>query len=376
MPSSSPSPVLHAGFANGTLTFVVDGPLDSNSTGAAWRQADRALHQNRPDAVVFDATRMTYADGAGVALYVHLRDRLFSDAIPFHARGLAGNFRLLLDEFPPDALEAPWRLRQPPSFFESVGRSTFSVLKDAAAQLAFTGELVVNLCRAMAHPRSVRWGDTWLVVERAGVNAFPIVALIGFLVGLILAFQAAIPMKQFGAELFIADLVGMSVIRELGPLMTAIILAGRSGSAFAAEIGTMSVNEEINALTTLGLPSARFLVVPKVLASLLLTPLLTVFTNLFGLLGGLLVMASLGFSPIAYLNELKVALHFGDIPSGLFKSLVFGLLVAGIGCLRGLQTGNGAAAVGESTTRAVVGGIVLIVLADGLFSITYYYLGI
>ncbi|MCE9581291.1 MAG: MlaE family lipid ABC transporter permease subunit [Planctomycetes bacterium] len=376
MSSATAAPVLRAEFSAGTLTLVVEGRLDAETTGPAWRAADSALRAHQPGTVVFDASRMTYCDGAGVALFVRLRDRFLAENVTFGSRGLSESLKPLFDEFPPGSLDTPSRPVAHPSFVEGVGRTTDSLLKDVVAQITFTGELVVNLGRAAMNPRSVRWKDTWLVMERAGVNAFPIIALIGFLIGLILAFQAAIPMKQFGAEIFVADLVALSVIRELGPLMTAIVLAGRSGSAFAAEIGTMRVNEEINALTTMGLPPARFLVIPKVIATVFVTPLLAVFTNLFALLGGLVVMWSLGFPTITYINEVKGALKVGDLPSGLFKAAVFGLLVSGIGCLRGLQTGTGASAVGESTTRAVVTGIVLIILSDGLFSVVFYYLGI
>jgi phospholipid/cholesterol/gamma-HCH transport system permease protein len=375
MPAAA-TPVLRSDFAGGTLTFTIEGRLDTNAAGAAWREAERALAGHSPATVVFDGTGMTYVDGAGVALYVRLRDRLYASSIPFGSRGISEAFKPLFDEFPPGSLDAKPRQAADTSYIEYVGRSTVAVFRDAVAQLTFTGELVVNLGKAIARPRSVRWSDTWLVVERAGVNAFPIIALIGFLIGLILAFQAAIPMKQFGAEIFVADLVAISVIRELGPLMTAIILAGRSGSAFAAEIGTMRVNEEINALTTMGLPPTRFLVIPKVLGTIFVTPMLAVFTNLFGLIGGLVVMWSLGFPTITYFNEVRGVVKVADVLSGLFKAGVFGLLVSGIGCLRGLQTGTGASAVGESTTRAVVAGIILIILSDGLFAVVFYYMGI
>jgi phospholipid/cholesterol/gamma-HCH transport system permease protein len=215
-----------------------------------------------------------------------------------------------------------------------------------------------------------------LAAENAGVNALPIVALISFLIGLIMAFQSAIPMSQFGAEIYVADLVALSMLRELGPLMTAIILAGRSGSAFAAELGTMKVNEEIDALTTMGLDPVRFLVVTRVIAAVVMMPLLTLFSNLMGLAGGAIVFLSFDFPLVTYVQEVLSAVKMGDLLSGLAKAFVFGILVAGIGCLRGLQTRTGASAVGLSTTRAVVSGIVLIVLADGVFSVVFYYLGI
>ena len=186
--------------------------------------------------------------------------------------------------------------------------------------------------------------------------------------GLIMAFQAAIPLRQFGAELFVANLIGLSMLRELGPLMTAIILAGRSGSAFAAELGTMKVREEIDALKTMGLDPVRFLVVSRVVAAVFMTPLLTIFADLLGLIGGSVVMLSLGFPLITYFHQVQYAVTYGSLVGGLVKAFVFGILVAGIGCLRGLQTQTGATAVGESTTRAVVSGIILITITDGIFS--------
>jgi phospholipid/cholesterol/gamma-HCH transport system permease protein len=183
-------------------------------------------------------------------------------------------------------------------------------------------------------------------------------------------------MKTFGAEIYVADLVVLSIFRELGPLLTAFVLASRSGSAFAAEIGTMKVNEEIDALTTMGIDRVQFLVIPRVLAAVFVMPLLTMFNNLFGLIGCGLVMISLGFAPITFLNQIQQAASLTDLFSGLVKTFVFGALIAGIGCLRGLQTGTGASAVGESATRAVVSSLVAIVVADGIFAVVYYIVGI
>ena len=198
--------------------------------------------------------------------------------------------------------------------------------------------------------------------------------LVGFLMGLIMAFQAAVPLGQFGAQIFVANLIGLAILRELGPLMTAIVLAGRSGSAFAAELGTMKVREEIDALKTMGLEPVRFLVVPRVIAALVMTPLLTVFADLVGLMGGSVVLMSLGFPLITFLNQVQTAVTYGSPVGGLVKAFFFGILVAAIGCLRGLQTKTGASAVGVSTTSAVVSGIILIVITDGVFSVIYYYL--
>jgi len=183
-------------------------------------------------------------------------------------------------------------------------------------------------------------------------------------------------MKRFGADIFVANLVALTIFRELGPLLTAILLAGRTGSAFAAELGTMKINEEVDALTTMGLQPVRFLVVTRVVATVAVTPLLTIFANIFGLVGGAVVMLYMGFPLVAYVNQVNMAAKSGDFLGGIFKALVFGLLVAAVGCLRGLETRTGASGVGASTTNAVVSGIVLIILVDGLFAVVYFTLGI
>ena len=191
-----------------------------------------------------------------------------------------------------------------------------------------------------------------------------------------MAFQAAIPMRQFGAEIFVADLIALSTLRELGPLMTAIVMAGRTSASFAAELGTMKVNEEIDAMTTMGLDPVKFLVVTRVLAMLVMMPLLTIFANLLGIIGGSVVLLSLGYPLTTYIDRIIYSADYIDLLGGLLKSLAFGLIVAGIGCSSGLQTKTGASAVGVSTTKAVVSGFILIILTDGLFSVVYFYLGI
>ena len=221
-------------------------------------------------------------------------------------------------------------------------------------------------------PRELRWADVWLTYERAGVQALVVVGLIAFLTGLIMAFQAAPPLREFGVDLYVVNLVSLAMLRELGPIMTAIVLAGRSGSAFAAEIGTMKVNEEINALTTMGLDPVRFLVAPRVLAGVLVTPVLTIYADLVGVGGGLAVMMGRGYSAVILWRQLVSAVEINDVLAGLIKAFVFGALVAGIGCLRGLQTKSGASAVGISTTRSVVTSIFFIVVVDAIFAVVYY----
>jgi phospholipid/cholesterol/gamma-HCH transport system permease protein len=356
------------------LTFV--GRLDSSTTGNVWRQATAAVSGAKAENIVVDANGVEYCDGAGIALLVHLRHLQDKAAGNLRIDGLRPEFANLLTDgdpsLPGDATSAPLHR----GLAEEIGEATVDVWRDIQILVSFVGELCAGLGYAAIHPRSVRWRDALRVAEAAGVNALPIVALVSFLMGLIMAFQAAIPLRQFGAQLFIANLIALSILRELGPLMTAIILAGRSGSAFAAELGTMKVREEIDALKTMGLDPVRFLVVTRVVAAVFMTPLLTIFADLVGLMGGSVVMLSLGFPLITFLNQVQYAVTYGSLVGGLVKSFVFGILVAGIGCLRGLQTKSGATSVGESTTSAVVSGIILIAITDGIFSVVYYYLGV
>jgi phospholipid/cholesterol/gamma-HCH transport system permease protein len=214
------------------------------------------------------------------------------------------------------------------------------------------------------------------VIEKAGVDAFFLICLIGFLFGLIMSFQSAVPMERFGAEVFVANLVSLSLFRELGPLLTAIILAGRSGSAFAAEIGTMKVNEELDALTTMGLNPIYYLVLPRIIAGLIISPLLSIFMIFFGLLGSSIVIMSFGYPLVTFINQATSSVKYTDVLSGFLKSFTFGFIVSAIGCISGMQTKEGASAVGASTTNAVVSGIIAISITDGLFSILFYILGI
>jgi phospholipid/cholesterol/gamma-HCH transport system permease protein len=362
---------------DGTLRIIIEGRLDSSTTGTIWRSATDSVAAAKAPTVLLDASKIDYCDGSGIALLIQMRDRQRRSGGYFEFRGLRPELHTLVEDWEPrDFTAAEDQVAEATSLIEEIGRSVAEIWHDIHNLVIFVGELASALGQAALKPRIARWRDTLRIAEAVGVNALPIVGLIGFLMGLIMAFQAAIPLGQFGAQIFVANLIGLAILRELGPLMTAIVLAGRSGSAFAAELGTMKVREELDALKTMGLEPVRFLVVPRVLAAVFMTPLLTIFADLVGLVGGAVVLLSLGFPLITFLNQVQLAVGYGDLLGGLAKSFVFGVLVAAIGCLRGLQTQIGASAVGESTTRAVVSGIILIVIADGVFSVIYYYLGI
>ncbi|MFB9970781.1 MlaE family ABC transporter permease [Pseudoroseomonas cervicalis] len=243
------------------------------------------------------------------------------------------------------------------------------------AATGFLGEAVVMTLSLLPRPRRLRVGDLLRHLDEAGLRAFPLTLLLGLLIGVILAFQSSIPMRQYGAEIYIPSLVGISLLRELGPLIAAIILAGRTGSAFAAELGTMTVNEEVDALRIMGIDPMVMLVLPRLIAAMLVMPVLTLLMNLSGLIGMGTVMGALGFPAALVINQLSYWLTLGTLLGGLGKSVVFGLVVAGIGCRAGLSAGRGPRAVGDAATAAVVGGIVSTVVLDGLFAVLFYRLG-
>jgi phospholipid/cholesterol/gamma-HCH transport system permease protein len=243
--------------------------------------------------------------------------------------------------------------------------------------IRFIGDSSLGLVNAARHPARFRWKDCAREMQQCGPGSLPIVCLISFLVGVIMAFQAVIQLRQFGADLLVADLVGLVVVREMGPMMAAVMLSGRTGAAFAAQIGNMKVREEVDALETLGISPIDFLVLPRLVALGIMMPLLTIYANVVGILGGLFISATMLNIPAwAYWVETQQRVTLGDFSSGLFKSIFFGLLVGLAGCLRGLQCSRGSNGVGRATTSAVVTGIVLIIVCDAIFSVVYNVLGI
>jgi phospholipid/cholesterol/gamma-HCH transport system permease protein len=262
-------------------------------------------------------------------------------------------------------------------FLERLGTGALKQMDAGVAIVQFIGDASLSLVKAVGQPKRFRWRDCVAEMQQCGPGALPIVGLISFLVGVIMAFQAAIQLRQFGADIFVADLVGLVVVREMGPMMAAIMLSGRTGAAFAAQIGNMKANEEVDALETIGISPIDFLVLPRLLALGIMMPLLTIYADAVGVLGGLFIAATmLDIPATSYWLETQQRLGLEDITSGLVKSVVFGLLVGLAGCLRGLQCGHSSGAVGKATTSAVVTGIFLIIVADAIFSVIYNVLDI
>lgn len=262
-------------------------------------------------------------------------------------------------------------------FVKVVGEEVLSALKSSRDMVRFLGEACVAFVGAVTGRARFRARDLLSIIEDCGARALPIVALISILIGMILAFVGAVQLQQFGAQVYVANLVGLAMVREIGGIMTAIILAGRTGAAFAAQLGTMKVNEEIDAFQTLGIQPMEFLVLPRMLAMILMMPLLVIYANVIGMFGGALVAAgTLDVSFLQYYQQLSGAVTLTDWVGGLIKAALFGVIVAIAGCLRGIQAGNSAASVGNAATSAVVTAIVFIIVADAILTVVYTVLGV
>jgi phospholipid/cholesterol/gamma-HCH transport system permease protein len=360
------------------LKILLQGKLNAYTSAPVWKQTLSYLDSYTGKRVILDTGKLEYCDVSGIAFIGDIRQRVLNTDKDFSMEDLAVNYQNLLKMFPENlfAQDKSAGNTRRNSFPSQIGLGLVGLCRDMRNTIEFIGELTCGLFKAVRYPKRIRWADLMYVVETAGVNALPIIALIGFLLGLILAFQAAVPMSEFGAGIFVANLVALSLVRELGPLITAIMLAGRSGSSFAAELGTMKVNDEIDALLTMGFNPLFFLAVPRVLAGLVVSPLLALFSIAFGLVGAGIVVLSMGYPLITYIDRVISSVTIGDMTGGLFKAVIFGGLVAAVGCMRGLQTKAGAQAVGDSTTSSVVTGIILIAVTDGLFAVLFYVLGI
>ena len=359
---------------DGTAKLAFSGELDAESTAASWTRLQSDLAGAKLASLEIDVSQLV-SDSAGLALLYYLSTGGMTPGARVSLSGLNPELQHLLRSFSREDLEA-LEEHEPTcsSIVDDVGTATWSWLHDLRQQVEFIGNVTLGIMTSLFRPRLMHWKEVLRVFEAAGVNALPVVFLLTFLVGMVIAFESAQPLAEFGAQVYVANLLGLVMCRELGPVMAAIMLAGRSGSAFAAELGTMKVNEELNALQTMGLSPVQFLVVQRVVAGILLTPVLTMFAMYAGLLGGIPVLLGLGFPLRMVLIQLQSALHFGDLAEGLSKSIVFGAIVASISCLRGLQTGEGPRAVGESTTRSVVSSILLIIFADAVFAAVTYNL--
>ncbi|MBL9037598.1 MAG: MlaE family lipid ABC transporter permease subunit [Archangium sp.] len=352
------------------------GQLTFTEVATLWAELGHRVSTVTPgQRLDFDMSKVEAVDGGSMALLVQLRADLHRRGATSEFVGAAAPVQEIIHLYRGDVRVGA--LERPPArgMLEQIGAAVLAMADEAKQVLAFFGQSLLAIFGAIRRPSTANWKELAPTMERMGADAVPIVALINFLVGFVMAYQGAIQLKQFGANIYVADLVGLSICRELGPLMTAIIICGRSGAAFAAEIGTMKVSEEIDALRTMGFDPLRFLVLPRTLALMLVVPLLTLLGDAFGVLGGLAVgVMSLDLTVLGYFTETQQALDLWDVFSGVIKSVVFAGVVALIACQQGLATSGGALGVGKRTTSSVVTILFTLILVDAGFSVLFHAL--
>jgi len=364
--------------AGGVLVIVLGGAWKTGMTPPTSEGVGKEMTTGAVTKVAFDTTSLGDWDSSLLTFLLKVRELCAEKGIPVETEGLPEGARRLLKL----ALAVPERAgakkeskREP--ILSRIGDSTVGLTRSLAEVLNFLGDAGVSVARLVTGRANIRWSDLALFMQESGSQALPIVSLISLLVGLILAFVGAIQLKAFGAQIYVADLVGIAMVRVMGAIMTGIIMAGRTGAAFAAQLGTMQVNEEIDALKTLGVEPMEFLVLPRMLALVIMMPLLCIYSDLMGILGGMIVgVTMLDLNPIVYFNETKTALSLTNVWIGLFHSAVFGVLVALSGCLRGMQCERSASAVGYAATSAVVTAIVSIIVATAIITVVCNVLGI
>jgi phospholipid/cholesterol/gamma-HCH transport system permease protein len=355
-------------------TLSLHGRLTFPEAGHLWTEVRASIASaKRGERVDLDMSRVAVVDGGTMALLVHLRGELAARGVVADFVGASENVQALIHLYRGDVRPARRRKRAHEGMLAQIGRATSEFFTEVKGVLGFFGDVVLAALGLLKEPRTGNWKDVLPTMERTGADAVPIVILINFLVGFVMAYQGARQLKQFGANIFVADLVGLSVTRELGPLMTAIILCGRSGASFAAELGSMKVSEEIDALRTMGFGPIGYLVMPRMLALMLVLPVLTLLGDLVGLLGGVVVgMTTLSLTFGGYLSETHKALHSWDVFSGVIKSMVFGFAIALISCQQGFATTGGAEGVGRRTTSSVVSTLFTLILLDAGFTMFFH----
>ena len=362
--------------AEGAIGIQFIGRIGHSQAARLIKNLRAEISSRHPQKVTVDLNRTTYFDDFGVLVLTELRNYLSEQNIPFsiiQPPPKVGEVLSLTNFDDPDTCRLI-AAKPRDNVVLRLGNSAIEEAHNMRFLVSFLGSAAMCLARVFVKPRLLRANETILLMQKTGVDAVPIVALISFLMGLIMAFVSSLQLEQFGASIYVASLVALSMVSELGPIMTAIVVAGRSGSAFAAEIGTMRISDEIDALFTMGISPTQFLVVPRIVAAMVVVPLLTIFADIFAILGGMLIsLTMLDLTVVTYISQTIKSLSLFEFVWGLMKSIVFAGLVAWIGCLRGFQVRGGASEVGNAATSAVVSGIFLIILFDSIFAVMRSY---
>jgi phospholipid/cholesterol/gamma-HCH transport system permease protein len=365
---------------DGLLRLVLAGEWSGQKGLPSIKQLEQQCGPNGSiKAVAFEAGNLGRWNSSLIAFILQCKQYCDAHGIEFRGDGLpAGAANLIkMAKAAPVHQAAEGRVIARASFLQRVGESSMQGWSGLVTMVTFVGENVLAILKMLRGKAQFRWQDAFLVMDQCGPQALGIVALINFLVGLILAFVGAVELARFGASIYVADLVAVATVREMGCIMTGIVLCGRTGAAFAAQLGTMKVNQEIDAFVTFSISPLEFLVLPRVVALVLMMPLLCLFADLISITGGFLVSSlMLHITPVLYIHRTLEAITLTSFCLGIIKGSFFGVLVALTGCLRGMQCGSNAAAVGEATTRAVVTGITAIIASDGAFAVICNALGI
>ena len=362
----------------GTLVARLGGPWHLQRDMPSVASVAREIESGRLGRLAFDTATLTAWDSSLLTFLIDVGEFCVQHHVTVDRNGLPkGVQRLLaLAEAVPERQGARQGSIAPP-WLARVGDAVLRTRDPLREMFAFIGSITLALGRLARGRARFRVPDLLLLVQQAGAQALGIVTLISFLVGLILAFVGAVQLEQFGAAIYVANLVGIAMVREMAAMMTAIVMAGRTGASYAAQLGTMKVTQEVDALTTMGISSLDFLVLPRMIALCLMMPLLCLYSDVVGILGGAAVgMGMLKLPMRVYYDQTISAVHLSDLVGGIFKASVYGVLIAIAGCLRGMQCGNSSSAVGDAATRAVVTGIVFIISACGIFAVMFYVLGI
>jgi phospholipid/cholesterol/gamma-HCH transport system permease protein len=354
----------------GSLRFAEAAPL--------WTELRRLESSAaRGETLNFEMSAVQRIDGGAMALLACLRAELQRRGVKSEFLAAGERVQRIIHLYGGDNVVKRLKRRRPLGTLDQLGRATVAMAREVQLVFAFLGQMVVSGAGLLRSPRSANWRELPATMERSGADAVPIVILVNFLVGVAMAFQAAAQLKRFGANILVADLIGISITRELGPLMTAIIVCGRSGGAFAAELGFMKVNEEIDALRTMGFGPMRYLVLPRALALIIVVPLLTLLADVAGVLGGLVVgLTNLDLTARGYLNQTARVVSSWDVSSGILKSAVFAFAVALIACQQGLATTGGAEGVGRRTTSTVVVTLFTLILLDAAITVFFRVVGL
>ncbi len=359
------------------ITLQLSGDWLQGQETADFTELRTELARTGASTLIADGATLGEWDSLLMAFLLQCHDFCSEEGIEFSTREMPESAQRLLavatavpPQKPAKEAPAPW--------FKSIHpvQILHDLIDDLRESLAFVGEITLAAARLVAGKANTRFTDFRTFVYQAGPDAFAIISLTSVLVGMILAYLGAVQLQQFGAEIYVADLVVIGMLREMGVLMTAVVMAGRTGAAYAAQLGTMQTNEEIDAIVTMGISPVEFLVMPRMLALVVVMPLLTIYADLLGMIGGGIVAGGMGITPLQYIKESQNAISLTHISVGLIKSVVFALLIAVAGCRSGINSGRSSAAVGQAATEAVVTAIVYLIIADAGINILFQQVGI